>query len=85
MACKVRHPVKRSHLPVTYDDSRGTKGRELAVVEISKVTSIVSDDVIDTMTRLGMLKYRDGEHNIIATPVRREIFGSPHWHSHRMF
>lgn len=46
------------------------QGSELAVVEISKATSVISDDVIDTMTRLGMLKFKDGDHKIIATPVR---------------
>lgn len=46
------------------------QGRELAIVDISKATSVISEDVIDTMTRLGMLKYSDGEHHIIATPVR---------------
>lgn len=46
------------------------QGRELAIVDISKATSVISEDVIDTMTRLGMLKYSDGEHQIIATPVR---------------
>lgn len=46
-----------------------SQGRELAIVDISKVTSIISDDVIDTMTRLGLLKYSDGEHHIIGTPV----------------
>ena len=45
------------------------QGRELAIVDISKATSVISEDVIDTMTRLGMLKYSDGEHHIIATPV----------------
>lgn len=49
------------------------QGNELAIVDISKVTSVISDDVIDTMTRLGMLKYSDGEHHIIATPVRLDI------------
>lgn len=46
------------------------QGRELAIVDISKATSIISEDVIDTMTRLGLLKYSDGEHQIVATPVR---------------
>ncbi|CAM9571666.1 unnamed protein product [Ascophyllum nodosum] len=41
----------------------------LAIVDISKVTSIISDDVIDTMTRLGLLKYSDGDHQIVATPA----------------
>lgn len=45
------------------------QGSELAVVEISKATSVISDDVIDTMTRLGMLKFKDGDHKIIATPT----------------
>lgn len=46
-----------------------TQDLELAIVDISKVTSVISEDVIDTMTRLGMLKYSDGEHHIVATPV----------------
>lgn len=45
------------------------QGRELAIVDISKATSVIAEDVIDTMTRLGMLKYVDGDHQIIATPV----------------
>lgn len=49
---------------------RHGKGRELAIVDVSKATSVISEDVIDTMTRLGMLKYADGEHRIVATPVR---------------
>lgn len=51
-------------------DPRDGKGRELAIVDVSKATSVISEDVIDTMTRLGMLKYADGEHRIVATPVR---------------
>lgn len=47
-----------------------TQGRELAVVDISKTTSVIAEDVIDTMTRLGMLKFKDGEHQIEASPVR---------------
>ncbi|CBJ27743.1 similar histone aceytl-transferase HAC108 [Ectocarpus siliculosus] len=45
------------------------EGRELAIVDVSKATSVISEDVIDTMTRLGMLKYADGEHRIVATRV----------------
>lgn len=38
-------------------------------MDISKATSVISEDVIDTMARLGMLKYVDGDHQIVATPV----------------
>ncbi|CAN0421369.1 unnamed protein product [Pylaiella littoralis] len=45
------------------------EGRELAIVDISKATSVIAEDVTDTMARLGMLKYVDGDHQIVATPA----------------
>ncbi|CAN0481708.1 unnamed protein product, partial [Discosporangium mesarthrocarpum] len=37
-------------------------------MDVSKITSIVSEDVIDTMLRLTVLRYQEGEHHLQATP-----------------
>lgn len=43
-------------------------GSQLSIMDLSKMTAIVSEDVIGTLQSLGLLRYVNGAHVIYAPP-----------------